>query len=351
MFEQSDVAQLLLNLRLVDPRAVGEEDLTIIDASRRNTVFVATTRVGPAYVVKQVRSSQPAALAHEAAILRVLTRHSELAEQVPTVVHHDPAAALLVLRTAGGGQDWSAHHEAGVFPLLPARALGHALSDLHRLPADIVDGLPCDVNLMWALSLPEPRYELLLDLSSGAQEVVARLQARSWLCARLDQLRESLSNDGVVHGDLRWDNCLAVAAPASERRTRLILVDWELAGLGAVAFDVGTVFAEYLRAWLGSIPILDGGNSARLRDHAAQRLRRMQPAVQAFWAAYRLARTPTPTLRLATEFAAVRLVQTAVERAQGLAAATTHVLALVQLADAMLRHPDDAASNLLGLRE
>jgi hypothetical protein len=190
---------------------------------------------------------------------------------------------------------------------------------------------------------------LLLDLSSGAQDVVARLQASPYLCTRLDELREECSNDGVVHGDLRWDNCLAVTPPTSQRHTRLVMVDWELAGPGTVAFDVGTVFAEYLRAWLGSIPIVDGGDAPRLRDHAAHRLRRMRPAVQAFWGAYEPGRPATLTLRRAIEFTAVRLVQTAVERAQRLAVATTHIFALVQLADAMLRQPADAASNLLGL--
>src|SRR4051812_26751073 len=124
MLPRSEVSRILLDLRLVDPRAVVEKDLTIVDASRRNSVFVATTQARTAYVVKQVRSGDAGALAHEADILRVLARDPRLAAHVPTVVHHDPAEALLILRSVGGAQDWSVHHNAGVFPLLPARALG-----------------------------------------------------------------------------------------------------------------------------------------------------------------------------------------------------------------------------------
>ena len=51
------------------------------------------------------------------------------------------------------------------------------------------------------------------------------------------------------------------------------------------------------------------------------------------------------------ELAAVRLLQTAVESAQGLVTPSAHVMTLVQLADNMLRHPEDAAMNLLGLHE
>jgi len=47
----------------------------------------------------------------------------------------------------------------------------------------------------------------------------------------------------------------------------------------------------------------------------------------------------------------VRLLQTAVEYAQGLVAATAEVVTLLQLADNMLREPDAAGWALMGLRE
>jgi aminoglycoside phosphotransferase len=351
VLEQSEVSHYLLSLDLVKARAVVEEGLAVVDASRRNCVFVAATRAGPAYVVKQAGPRNAPTLAHEAAVLRVLARAPELKSYVPMVVHHDAGAGRLILRTAGGARDWSVHHSAGRFPRTPARVLGGALAALHRLPPHRVEQLPPGFDRMWALSLAEPPHELLLDLSLGAQDVVARLQASRAMCDRLDELRNACSDDGVVHGDLRWDNCLAVAAPGSRRRTRLLLVDWELAGPGAAGFDLGTVLAEYLCVWVESIPIVEPGDPGRLVSRAGHPLRRMQPAMQAFWAAYRLARGGGPSLRRVIELAAVHLLQTAVERAQDLAEASAHVVTLVQLADNMLRHPEETALNLLALRE
>ena len=69
----------------------------------------------------------------------------------------------------------------------------------------------------------------------------------------------------------------------------------------------------------------------------------MQPAIHALWSAYRLASPGGPTLRRMIQLAAVRVLQSAVERAQGLTASSAHVVTLVQLADNMLRRPDDAA--------
>jgi Ser/Thr protein kinase RdoA (MazF antagonist) len=351
MLEQSDIAHYLLSLGLVKPRDVVEEGLTIVDASRRNCVYLAATRGGPTYVVKQATPRTGQTLAHEAAVLRVLTDAKGLAGQVPTVVRHEPETARLVLRTPGGARNWNKHQIAARFPRSPARALGRMLATLHQLPADGVEDFPPGVDPMWGLSLPEPPHELLLDLSAGAQDLVARLQASQAACERLEGLRNSAYNGTLVHGDLRWDNCLAVAGPGLRRRTRLLLVDWELAGRGAAGFDVGSVVAEYLRAWVESIPIVEPTDPGRFVARAGHPLRRMLPAIQTFWSAYRLPNPQRPALRRVIELAAVRLLQSAVERAQGLATSSAHVVTLIQLADNLLRDPDDAALSLLGLRE
>jgi hypothetical protein len=130
-----------------------------------------------------------------------------------------------------------------------------------------------------------------------------------------------------------------------------LLVDWEVAGPGPASFDVGTVLAEYLLVWVGSIPIVEPSDPGRLVELAAHPLSRMRPAIQAFWSAYGHDNPQRPPLRRVVELAAVRILQAAVERAQRLATASAHVVTLVQLADNMLRHPDDAALNLMALRE
>jgi Ser/Thr protein kinase RdoA (MazF antagonist) len=351
MLEQSDIAHYLLSLGLVKPRDVVEEGLGIVDTSRRNCVFLATTRAGPTYVIKQAGTRTAPTLAHEAAVLRALAGAPQLAEQVPTVVLHDPQTARLVLRTPGGARNWSEHHLVGRIPRMSARSLGRVLAALHQLPADRVGEPAVASDRMWGLSLPEPSHELRLSLSAGALDLVSRLQASHAVCRRLEELRDCGSGGALVHGDLRWENCLALAAPGSRRRTRVLLIDWELAGPGAAAFDVGTVLAEYLRFWVGSIPIVDPGDPGRLAARAGHPLRRMLPAMQAFWSSYRLANPRHPALGRVIELAAVRLLQTAVEHAQGLVTPSAHLVTLLQLADNMLRDPDDAALSLMGLRE
>jgi Ser/Thr protein kinase RdoA (MazF antagonist) len=341
LLEQSDIAHYLLSLGVVKPRSVLDDDFAVVDASRRNRVFLATTRSGPTFAVKQATQVK-SSLAREAAVLRVLAGAPELAAHVPAVVHHEDG--LLVLSTAAGGRDWADHQ--GRFPRIPARILGRVLAALHRMTADV----PRGAGPIWGLDLPEPSHALVLDLSAGARDLVARIQASDYVCGRLEDLRDAVSGDALVHGDLRWENCLALPAPGARRRTRVLLVDWELADRTDPAFDVGSVLAEYLRVWVGSVPIVEAVDPGRLVKEARHPLEVMRPAIGAFWGSYRSLHPQPPALQRVMELTAVRLLQTAIERAQGLSAPSAHVVTLVQLADNLLRRPEDAALGLLGLR-
>jgi Ser/Thr protein kinase RdoA (MazF antagonist) len=331
MLEQSDIAHYLLSLGVVKPREVIDEGFAVVDASRRNCVYLATTRSGPTFVVKQATPRNASALSHEATVLRVLAEAPGVAPHVPAVVHEDDG--LVVLRTPPGGRDWADHR--GRFPSIPARLLGRILAALHRLPADIPPG----AGPMWGLLLPEPPHELVLDLSTGAQDLVARIQASDSVCSRLEELRASSSSAALVHGDLRWENCLALPAPGGRRRTRVLLVDWELADRADPAFDVGSVLAEYLRVWVGSVPIVERAEPARLRTFARHPLQAVEPAMQAFWSSYRSASRRPPALGRVMELTAVRLLEIAIERAQGLTARSSNVDGLLDVAASILRRP------------
>jgi aminoglycoside phosphotransferase (APT) family kinase protein len=349
MLTQSGVAHYLLSLGVVKPGAIVEGELSVLDASRRNAVFVAAATAGPAYVVKQARAQTVATLAHEAAVLRALATVPRLDGLIPEVVHEE--AGCLVLRTRAGARDWSEHHRPGRSSPALARALARALAALHDLPPDGIDDLPAGTDRAWALALPEPPYDLLLDLSAAARDLVARVQGSAFVCARLAEVHAKLAADAVVHGDLRWDNCMVVAPAAGRRRTRVLLVDWELAGAGPAAFDVGTVFAEYLGKWVASIPMPDAGDVSRFAHVAGHPLPALQPAIQAFWLSYRAARARPPELADVVELAAVRLLQTAIEHARRTDELSAHAVATAQLAAHLWRDPRGTAVELLGLRE
>jgi len=349
MLTQSGTAHYLLSLGLVKPSDIVEEEFSVLDASRRNAVYVAAGHRGPTFVVKQARPHTAATLVHEAVVLRALARVPELTGLVPEVVHEDPRAACLVLRSPGDAREWGEHQAACRFPVTAARTLGRALATLHELRVDGVDGLPAGADRLWALTLPEPPHELLLDLSAAAVDLLSRLQAHELICERLTELQRVQSGDVIVHGDLRWDNCMLVAAPGARRRTRVLLVDWELGGPGPAALDIGTALAEYLSVWVASIPMPDPRDPSRFVDHAGHPLVQMRPAIHELWSTYRAARTAPPPLAEVAELAAVRLLQASLERARYSDELSAHCVVMAQVAVHLLADPAGTASALLGL--
>jgi aminoglycoside phosphotransferase (APT) family kinase protein len=200
------------------------------------------------------------------------------------------------------------------------------------------------------LLLPDPPFELLANSSQGAREVLAHIQADDYLRGRLEELLEGSARSALVHGDLRRENCLTLPAPTAKRRTRLLLVDWELAGRGDPALDVAAVIAAFLQVWFRSIPIVERVSPGRLLVHAERPLRSLRPAIHAFWSAYSRSNPRSSPLRRAVELAAVPLLEAAIERAQAQRAPSAQVMTLLDLARNMVQYPDDAAAGLLELR-
>jgi aminoglycoside phosphotransferase (APT) family kinase protein len=357
VLDLADVAGYLLERDLLDPRAVVEGGLRVQDLSRRNRVFLVTAATGRCFVLKAAAGAGDGGVAREAAVLERLrdaAPAAALAAFLPALVAFDEAAGVLVLEAAPAAQDLARVHAAGRFPLTLARAAGRALALVHDLPGSVLGDLEHVADPLWALRVHRPDLDRLWRLSAAAADLVRIVQRDGELCGELDRLRAAWQEPSVVHGDVRWDNCLALPRGRSARRTRLVLIDWELSVAGDPAADVGGFLGDYLRAWLRSIPIVDPLDPALLLAHARLPLRRMRPAIAAFWDGYARTRRQAPgdlsrTLRRATRFAAVRLLAASFEEAQTRAILPATLVHQQQLSLHILRRPDEAAAQLLGL--
>jgi aminoglycoside phosphotransferase (APT) family kinase protein len=349
----ADITGYLLDRKLLNPRAVVDGALRIEDVSRLNHVFVVTAERERCLVLKLQGAAGDAGIAREAAMLErlwALKPGGPLASCLPVVVAYDRADGVLVLASAPGARDLRAHHARGRFSRALAREAGRALAQLHAVPPGALDGLP---RAIASADVHRPDLEARFTLSDAAVELTRIVQGSDELCAALDALGTDPPADSVIHGDVRWDNCLALRGAGRSRWTRLQLIDWERCGAGDPSVDIGAFIGEYLHAWLGSIPIADPRDPGLLLAHARLPLRRMRPALRAFWDGYAGQRgipaaALRATLRRSTRFAAVRLVTAALEDAQTRAELGGSALHALPLSQNVLRRPREAAE-LLGL--
>jgi len=332
MLEQHEVAAYLLARRLVSRRSIVSAELRISDASSRNRNLRVRGGAGESLLLKQgIVADSAASLANEVALYRRLTAaDAGLAACVPRLHGHDAARGILILEWVGEGEDLDALHRrrGRVAPGLAA-ALGRVLAAVHAVARD---GEELREDPPWVLALHRPALEALRYLSAGSIELIGLLQDDERIGGALDALREGWSAGVLVHRDVKWANCIAHPAAAGARLTRVKLVDWEMAGWGDAAFDVGSVFSEVA---------------------AFEPRRGAAAAAASFWRAYTGAagldeRAAARVLDRSLRFAGARLVQTAFEHTQEAAVLEARVARLVRLGRELLLAPH-AARDRLGI--
>lgn len=343
-------------------RAAGAalDGITIEDASRRNSNLKVLRPRGTSYFLKRARDADTAAhLAHEAAIYRFLRAEccrDSFGRCVPRFIGYDPNEHILVLELIRKSHSLREHHDVERrFPAALSVALAQAWAALHRLPVKDVPAPVQSHGLPWILSLHRPAMRHWRGLSGASLKVIEIIQGNAEFCGLLDDLGRDWRNDALIHFDAKWDNCVVPepSAPGHARGVRI--VDWELAGPGDACWDIGSVLAGYLGLWRSSVLLYDDQAPEYPLVDVQCRLERMQPAMRAFWRTYVRHMQHKPAvanvlLVRTARFAAARLLQTAVERAQYLPEPTSNIVGSLQLSLSILQRPIEAVVHLFGIR-
>jgi aminoglycoside phosphotransferase (APT) family kinase protein len=347
-----EVGPYLLERGLLTPRAVVEGQFRVEDVSRLNRVFFVTSE--PGFVLKVAAPDDPGRLQRESTVLERLARVPALVGRIPRVAARDRDRGVLVLHALGRAQHLRRCQRPGQFSRLLARAAARALAGLHALPPDMADGLAPT----WPPGAVFRAHDLdlrgLRSLSGAGIDLIRLIQGDRRLTDALDELVAAVRPTGMIHGDLRWENCLGLPARTGPRRTRLQLVDWEFATAGDAAIDVGVFFGEYVRAWIPWLVMTELTPEAATPARAVQL--RLQASVAAFWEHYANARTDIEfkdarrLLRRAVRFAGARLLQVAGEEAQAKSEIGEPELTLLRAGTLFVRDPDVAGVRWLGLR-
>jgi len=336
MLEQHEVAAYLLGRRLVGRRSIVAGRLRISDVSSRNRNFRVSGGPGESYLLKQGLAADSAhSLLNEVALYRRLSRGRAAPANCVAQLHgYDRARGILILEWIVGGEDLDAlHRRQRRCPPALAAALGRALATIHAV---VPDGEQLREDPPWVLALHRPPLEALRYLSAASVELVRRLQSDERLAAAFDELREGWRIEALVHRDVKWANCIAHPPPGGLRATRVRLVDWEMAGWGDLAFDVGSALSDFLAFGLDAAP------------------EAVQPATVSFWNAYLRARRldergAAELFERSARFAGARLVQSAYEYAQETTVLSKRVVRLVALAGDLLVPERADARAVLGI--
>jgi hypothetical protein len=349
-----DVVRDLVHRGLLDAGALVDNSLDIRYVSRRNEVYLVSHPTAPAYVVKVASSDDTwATLRREAVAYSILScppLATPLRAFLLKLVAVDSAQRLLVLASPPNSRELRQHvMSTGRCAVRLMEALGDCLARLHNIPMTALPtqmGSELRSHRPWVLTLDRPSAYQMQGMSPGCHDVVRMVQQSHALCAGLQSLRDSWTQKSMVHGDLRWENCLAVRTAGSRWRA-IRLIDWEFCHVGDPRWDQGCAFAAFLSARVSFIT--SGLNG---RGGAAIALTGLGKAASAFWAyscrAYpALASDARDKVATIIQFAAARLLQIALEETRQLRSLSPNAVSLVQLAENAMKTPEAVAMYLL----
>jgi Phosphotransferase enzyme family len=364
ILSKSNVVHYLLEQRLLVLDSVIDGDLMVTDITRRNRNFKIIRRASPGYFVKQIQNWDPqtvATLASEAMCYRLARGGAEfapLAALVPRDFLYDSQRHVLVTELLPDNESLSDHHRRlNAFPPDTARLLGTLFGRLHRDPVPIegrAEATAFRRQPPWILSAAHQQGTNLFGaLSAGNAQLLQIVQSYPEFQRTLEELRAEWNIAGLIHGDLKWDNCVVYRAPGNGALA-LKVVDWELADLGDPRWDLGALLQAYISFWVFSMRISAELPATQIANTAQYPIEAMQPSVRAFWQAYVEARgldrpAAQALLVSSVKFGAARMIQTAYESMQYSAQISTNALGLLQVSFNILREPSEAVTHLLGL--
>ncbi len=367
LLNSDSVVHYLLQRGFLSFESVVEGGLVVLEAPRRNRNFKITQERQPGVFVKQVQEWDPQAIAtvqREAwcySLAKTLPELATLKEMLPEFRAYDQQRNVLVLELLAGFESLAEYQQRlGKFPVEIAVILADALGAYHRETRDKLEHLPqasiFPRMVPWILSIHLQQPGWFQSLSAANSQLLGIVKKYDQFATALDQLRAQWKFQSLIHGDIKWDNCLI--QPASDENgkssPKIKVVDWELADLGDPLWDVGAILQSYLSYWILSMPTWPGATADELVARAPFQLEVFQAPINAFWNRYtEVAQIPPEqrkeALARSIGYGATRMIQTAYEALSFAAQMNASALYLLQVSMNILLNPGEATRELFGI--
>jgi hypothetical protein len=356
MFVNIDnAANYLLLHELMKTESIVYNDFKVIDVSKRNRNLKVMRKNGLSYLLKQPNPNRydRAKIRKEARIYTLAWKNSKFksfSRILPHMLKFDARLNILIteLITNGIQLDKYVYDTSTLeFPNNLALLLGKAIAIYHKTfsrpeHANMVLFLPRGFPSFFYLCHPGPRVFSRLSLAN--LQLLKVIQKQSDFLKLFNSLESTWRIETVIHGDIRWDNIMILHSPNNES-TKIKLIDWEFARLGDPAWDIGSVFHDFITFWLYSLHV---------RRKEQNPLQRIQSNIRAFWQSYSRACRINDAeyndfLFRSTRYCAIRLLQRVYESSFDEAELSEISLQTVQLSANIISNIGMAITYLLGI--
>lgn len=360
------VVHYLLQRGILPADSVVDGELMVLETPRRNRNFKVTRPRQSGFFLKQVQEWDPHAMStvqREAwcyTLARTLPELATLREMLPGLLAYDPQRHLLVLDLLTGFENLAEYHmRLRQFPVEIAVLLADVLGAYHRDTQGKLEQLPqasvFPRTVPWILSIHLQQPGWFQSISAANSQLLEIVKRYHEFSGALDTLRNQWNFNTLIHGDIKWDNCL-VRPGGENEESELKIIDWEMADLGDPLWDAGAILQSYLVYWILSMPTWKGASAEDLISRAPYPLETVQAPLNAFWNRYKQAaglpqEQHKQALARSIGYGAARMIQTAYETLAFAQQIHSNALYLLQVSMNILLSPQEAAGELFGIPE
>ncbi len=222
----------------------------------------------------------------------------EIGDFLPELMYFDPENSILVVRYLTDYRDlYQYYTNEHKFPVEVARSIGKLLATIHSqtfeqpvyqqflaIDNTNVASSYSAIDLIDRLIRITP--EVFQVLPPACLQFFRLFQRFPSLSAAIVELGDSITPSCLVHHDLKINNILIDLEWERSDSKVIRLIDWERAGWGDPAFDLGCILSSYLEIWLDGLPIGNGLSINESLQLATTPLERLQPSLLAIVRAY-----------------------------------------------------------------
>ena len=353
----ASVIRILLRAELITQRELLCAKIEITPLSGRNGNAMVSIDKQARFVVR-LSPADPDVLSPsaEAELIGYMRDDLGLAHVLPRCAYRSDGEHCFVLDYVQRSENLRLHWARKQrLPAFHATRLGTLLSVLHGASVSPGNKLKWHAAGPSILKLCTPQASHYLDSSPAVLRTIGLLQRSTSLQQALADLENGWQPTHLCHNDIRSENLLLTRSTPSARVSGLMLIDWELAGMGDPAWDLAGVLSEYAGYFIDSIPTSSHFPPGRFLPWANFGTWHVRELAQRFWSAYSTGggaaceAGPAETLlRKALGFVPARLAQTAIERVQRKSSVDLANGMLLQLAENMACDAQ-AAEDIFGL--
>ena len=360
LLTQEHLCYYLLERKSIEEEVIVNGDYIVVPISgSRNNLFKVLCKSRKSLFIKQPSKFDAvttSVLTREANTYRFLsqsTMYPKVSSCLPAFFDHDKSRHTLTVEYFPGASSIHAYFvkHKSYFPEL---AIQQA-ELLHSYHTPIPEGTDTSIfpkALPWVLQVFDFPPGQLFPGQKANEELMAIVYNNTELKSEFDQLKKDYKMTTLIHGDIKWMNFIIYPHEGGQKQS---LIDWELADIGDPLWDVAGLLQSYISTWVFSFDNTDPRSTQLKENMKSFDIADMQTSIRSFWKTYCQlmgynASMEKEVLLKSLRLTAARIVQTSIEGVVFTPTVYPNNVRSLQLAFNILKSPEGAAKDLLGIK-